>query len=793
MRAQRAIRSVLTSVLIVGALLVAITAPAGAINDGILDPTFNLSGTPPGTVVTPFGGGWDDGDVAVQPDGRVVVVGTSNGNFELVRYQANGSLDLSFDFDGIVDTDLGDLGGLDQAHALALQPDGKIIVVGSTDACIEEAVGEGSIASACYGGDVDIAIVRYRDDGSLDTSFGIGGVVTTDVDGGFDQAEGVTIQSDGQIVITGFAYVDHVVPDRVAPAQTSDADVVVARYNGSDGSPDGLFGGGGVTTTDLGGYEYGNDVEIQPDSNVVVVGHTDPGEGTEDAIVLRYDGTDGTDGMLDLSFDTDGIQTLDLGGDESFDAVALQFDGKIVAAGTDGADFLVARYTTSGALDDTTFNPLGIDPGTVPVNVGGPSDFATGVAVDIFGNIVVGGTADSTTYEGGGRSLRSRTLPTAVPDDSDFAIARLVQDGTPDPNFGTGGIVTTDIAGDDSAAGLALTPFTGAIVLGGSSGYGASAAAARYFGVTAGGGGDEGPGPGPSPSPSPGAGGDLSVLKTATPDPVTSTDSVLYSMTVTNGGPGEAGGATLVDTLPEGTTFVSVTTTGGDCAYDEATHTVSCSLGSIPDGVAVTIQILVKMPKVGEETAITNSVTSSSVGDPDPTNNGSEITTTILPKTDQNFATGYIAPEGGFITTDRGGGATQGDPETLAMTLGTQAGGSSLAAIEPAGGIATLIEEDCAGTDFQPCIGGIVGNFIPPEGFTGIRASITYDRSLTRSRKPRSIDVLYQKSDADPVIVLDRCGDPKVAPCVISIRRLKASGDIRVRVFLGADPHMGVR
>ena len=148
--------------------------------DGSLDPTFGSGGK----VTTDFGGFDAASAVVIQPDGRIVAAGRSGGgDFALARYNADGSLDPTFGSGGKVTTDFG--GGFDAAFGVALQTDGKII-----------AVGQGASS-------FDFALARYNADGSLDPTFGSGGKVTTDFTGGFEDAIAVAIQLDGRIVVTG--------------------------------------------------------------------------------------------------------------------------------------------------------------------------------------------------------------------------------------------------------------------------------------------------------------------------------------------------------------------------------------------------------------------------------------------------------------------------------------------------------------------------------------------------------------------------------------------------------------
>jgi uncharacterized delta-60 repeat protein len=369
---------------------------------GDLDPTFGTGGK----VTTDFGGADAAFAVALQSDGKVVAAGTSdpgsNRNFAAARYLTDGSLDTTFGTGGKVTTDLG---GADIAYSVAIQGDGKIVAAG----------GDG-------GG---FGLARYTVSGGLDTTFGTGGKVNTDFG---DSASGISvaIQSDGKIVVAGFA-------------GSSTPDVAVARYN-SDGSLDSTFGSGGKVTTDFGDSDIGTSVAIQSDGKIVVAGFTFTGfigSGAGDFIVARYQ----TDGSLDSTFGTGGKVTTDFVGDESGEgvpgvSVSIQGNGRIVVAGTStvlgsgtGADFALARYHADGSLD-STFGTGGM----VITNFGG-ADTGYAVAAQSDGRIAMAGWVASQAG-------------------NDFGVARYDSDGSLDTTFGTGGKVTTDFG--DVEPGLAL-------------------------------------------------------------------------------------------------------------------------------------------------------------------------------------------------------------------------------------------------------------------------------------------------------------------------------------------------
>jgi uncharacterized delta-60 repeat protein len=363
-----------------------------------LDPTFGDGGK---ATTTAFGG--DRSAMAVTPDGKIVMAGGTFTDFVLARFNADGTPDESFDTDGLVTTDIG--GGFAQEEALgvAVQPDGRIVVAGYT------------------GGD-DVALARYDDDGSLDETFGTGGIVTGVVEG---IANDVTIQPDGAIVVAGTR-------SRNDPTGQDFGDLLVARFL-DDGRPDPSFDVDGQLTTDVGQVtNEGQNVVVQPDGAIVVSGSSrNPGSNgvgiDHHTDVVRYL----SDGQPDGSFGTDGQVTLEdtLAGND----LALQPDGRLVLVGTEDAtvppslpgtteELLVVRLETDGDPDPG----FGTD-GFADLGISGQRDTANAVALQADGRIVVGGKAKSLN--------------------PDMAVARFTADGIPDESFGDGGAFTIDFFG----------------------------------------------------------------------------------------------------------------------------------------------------------------------------------------------------------------------------------------------------------------------------------------------------------------------------------------------------------
>jgi uncharacterized delta-60 repeat protein len=361
----------------------------------------------------------------------------------------------------------------DSIRAIAIQSDGRTVVVGG--------VNNG-------GSNTDIFVARYNADGTLDASFGTGGIVVTAITGNADWAESVAIQADGKIVVAGSRH------------NGLTNNFAVLRYH-SDGTLDTTFGGTGIVTFAFSSsHEQAQAVRVQADGKIVVAGYAEIG-GNEDFAVARLN----SDGTLDATFDTDGKATTAIGtaADRIYD-IAIQADGKIVAAGsTDNGtdtDVAIVRYTGTGALD-ATFDGDGRR--VVPIGTG--FDVGYAVALQSDGKIVVAGDDSTgvnsaftvvrlntdgsldTTFSGDGiastmvGALYDHGHAVAIQSDgkivvagesfngsnNDIALVRFNSGGTLDTSFdGDGKLTTTLGSSSDSAAAVALQP-DGTIVVGG--------------------------------------------------------------------------------------------------------------------------------------------------------------------------------------------------------------------------------------------------------------------------------------------------------------------------------------
>ena len=417
-----------------GCLSMATALPVHAAG-GDLDRSFGRDGK----VVTDFTNSYDAGyAVAIQADGRIVVVGETAADgdspkFAVARYNADGSLDSSFSKNGKRRTDF--TPREDVAFGVAIQDDGKIVVVGT---------------AAFDGPTSKFALARYNVDGSRDTSFSGDGKRTTAFTRRGDIAWSFALQDDGKIVVVGDA-----------GANGPHATVGLARYRES-GSLDRTFGRDGKVRTDFTSYpEDGLAVAISDRGKIVMAGGSGFGSPRERFALARYH----PDGSLDASFGEDGRVTTDLapGPDVAY-GVALEADGKIVAAGGSAQGernpkWALTRYNANGTLDSSFSGD-----GKVITDFTPYDDGAYVLRIQADGKLVAAGLAGNDGTEGM------------------FALARYRENGSLDPSLGGDGKVTTDFArGFDSAYGLAIQS-NGKIVLAGQAGArDTNFAVARYL------------------------------------------------------------------------------------------------------------------------------------------------------------------------------------------------------------------------------------------------------------------------------------------------------------------------
>jgi uncharacterized delta-60 repeat protein len=340
--------------------------------------------------------GFADADaVAIQPDGKIVVAGfnttNTSRNFAVARLNLNGSYDTTFNKTGMVQTNVGN-GSYDAANGIALQPDGKIVLAGRTTS-----------SSGLYAS----AVVRYTSTGSLDKTWGGTGVRVLLLGANNSWFTSVGMQG-GQVVAVGTAVV------LGAPVGSFD----LVRFT-STGTLDSTFGTGGVVITPAQGTagDTANALAVQPDGRLVVGGDVatpaPDGSGAfySSFALARYT----PNGSLDPTFNGTGRVTIQNAAsqDNAFTAVLYHpANGRIVAAGyASEQGFAVAQFNPDGSRDGT----FGVNGMTITtfgdLSLGAPEGAAAALQSD--GRIVLAGGARQTSAPGGWSWALARYLTSA--------------------------------------------------------------------------------------------------------------------------------------------------------------------------------------------------------------------------------------------------------------------------------------------------------------------------------------------------------------------------------------------
>ena len=381
-----------------------------------------------------------------------------------VSAQPAGTLDVTFNGTGKV---VYDRDNVDVYWDVKVQPDGKIVAAGTS-------------FDATFAGTIEVT--RYLPDGSFDPSFGTGGHFNYNpkIETG---AYKCLVRDDGKILVAGYT--------------TDYANYwMVLILLGENGVPDPAFGTDGIVLTDISaGEELLYALAVQPDGKILAAGYAQNGDFRNVPVVLRFSDT----GVLDNSFGTDGVAGVTVTeSDNDFSALAVQSDGKIVAAGhiSNGLSWfslLIARFDENGIAD-----PGYGTSGVVNLNLNNVDDefydiqltetdeaVLAGFTVtqgdyfyhmllmkfDVNGQPVVGFgaggvvTAGEVPYSFGdamalqtdGKILVTGSTGDLAPSNNDWALWRFNKDGSPDVDFGTNGLVTTEFFGNpDEALGIAL-------------------------------------------------------------------------------------------------------------------------------------------------------------------------------------------------------------------------------------------------------------------------------------------------------------------------------------------------
>lgn len=359
--------------------------------NGELDPTFGIAGS----VMTPLGSVSDVAfAIAIQPDGKILAAGLAgvtsvpfNNHFGLARYLPNGDLDASFGINGIVTTNIGN--GDDQARAVVVQADGKIIVAGS----------------ATNNGNFDVAIVRYLSNGDLDNSFGANGKVVRNVAGGHDVGFAAALQSDGKILVAGSTIIN------------GTSSMLVVRYN-TNGTSDNTFDQDGLLAINFSSdFASATCIAVHEDK-ILLGGYATHGSSKDFALVRLHE-----NGTFDTTFGTGGgVQTTIGTNDDFARGIAVQLDGYIVLTGQGSIgttrQMASVRYLPNGVID-LEFGADGTGIATTHIHI--DEDRVGGILIQPDQKVLIAGSTND------GDSTR-------------HALIRYNTNGTLDATFGTNGI-----------------------------------------------------------------------------------------------------------------------------------------------------------------------------------------------------------------------------------------------------------------------------------------------------------------------------------------------------------------
>ncbi|MBC7901625.1 MAG: VCBS repeat-containing protein [Saprospiraceae bacterium] len=405
---------------LIGMSLTVIAAPSD------LDPTFGNGGK---VVSSPDGSEMLRGSkMALQPDGKIVMVGTRIGpnftvsSFIVARYNADGSLDMTFGNNGWTSATFGQT--WEYAVSVDIQQDGKIVVGGASR--------EANVMFS------DCAIARFNSDGSLDTTFDGDGKVTIDFNAlisGFyhEYLVSLKIASDGKIVFAGYL-----------SSATVDSRFTLARLN-ADGSLDTTFGTNGrIVHPSIGISDFLTDLVVLPDGKMVVCGYSDGSIDFSSRIAIKYN----VNGGVEWTY----IQTInEVGIRQKLNGIAALPDGKFIVVGHDRNKIVAWRLNANGTLDNTFIKPPGMPDG----------EEALSVAIQSDGKIVanVGGFG-------------------TISNNQSFSLVRYNANGSLDLAFGFGGIIHISATNGKDFGKTVLIQPDGKILVGG---YSELSSPTRYY------------------------------------------------------------------------------------------------------------------------------------------------------------------------------------------------------------------------------------------------------------------------------------------------------------------------
>ncbi len=381
--------------------------------NGMLDPQFGTAGRK--HIVNDFTNQYryELSDVIILPNGKILIGGSYNDKATIWQFASNGDQDLSFYGTGMLQYDK----PASKVSNMAVYPDGRIGFTGYLPHQVAQ--------------NMTYLFARLLPNGHPDYSLANASFIMGNAQSGMAEYQALAVQPDGKILAAGSS----------RKPNTEDYDIAIARYH-TNGMLDQSFGTMGKQLVDISTGDMAHAIALYPDGRIAIGGKTSSG-GQSDFVVVRLL----ANGMRDNSFDGDGVKTLDFAGANDIAySVLVQPDGKIIASGsaTEGgiAGFALARFLQNG-MPDVSFSADGKQ-----VTMLGGSSAAIGAALQGNGKILLGGSG----YQNGTNN-------------SDFILTRYNSDGTLDASFGMGGIRRTDFGGNDFAEAMML--HNGRIYLGG--------------------------------------------------------------------------------------------------------------------------------------------------------------------------------------------------------------------------------------------------------------------------------------------------------------------------------------
>ncbi len=330
--------------------------------DGTVDNSFGTNGS---VVVNSSFDNLIFNDFVILPDGKFLVTGSrsiqgSGSSLVIYRYTANGTLDAAFGTNGVITTPVG---GYLSNQRIVLQPDGKFVV---------------AIENYIYQSFYEVAVVRYNSDGTLDTTFGTGGITKTSIGNRELRVSEILVQTDGKLLVAGFRFASPMGP----------INIFVLRYN-PNGTLDNSFGANGIVQTNIDNKSsLVGGMALQPDGKIIVNGYSIP---STMSFIVRYN----ANGTLDNTFGANGIVRITEFPGIGY-ALAIQQNGKILTAGQGNRNFAISRYNSNGTID-TSFGTNGVVITTIENS--NRSSSISSIALQTDGKIVaVGAVASVNSY-----------------------------------------------------------------------------------------------------------------------------------------------------------------------------------------------------------------------------------------------------------------------------------------------------------------------------------------------------------------------------------------------------------